>query len=114
MLAAFSSKKDKWQNLAPGRQEIIRKGGDIFLHLKCRFSEIAKNVNGRDDDVFLLYFYYNSFLVKEEIETLVYDLVGVLAAAGGYLGLCLGFSCLTLFMSLLDWMEIKLRKWKQF
>ena len=69
---------------------------------------------GKDDNnSFLLYFYYNSILVEERTETLIYDLVGVFAAAGGHLGLCLGFSCLTLFMSLCEWMEAKLSKWNK-
>ncbi len=48
--------------------------------------------------------------VEERTETLIYDLVGVLAAAGGHLGLCLGFSCLTLVLTILEWIELKV--WK--
>ena len=44
-------------------------------------------------------------MVEVRTEKLVYDLLGVFAAAGGNLGLCLGFSCLTLLFSLLNWIK---------
>ncbi len=34
-------------------------------------------------------------------------IIGVLAAAGGHLGLCLGFSCLTGTLSFIQWLEVK-------
>ena len=83
------------------------------FQLKLHFAADADRIIGKDDDAFLLYFFYNSVLVEERTETLIYELVDVIAAAGGHLGLCLGFSCLTLFMSSFEWMEDKLRKWKK-
>ena len=70
------------------------------------------NLVGNNTNAFALYFYYNSILVEERTETLIYDLVDVFAAAGGYLGLCLGFSCLTLLVTLIEWMEARVRNWK--
>ena len=41
---------------------------------------------------------YETFVVEEQVETLVYDAGNFLAAIGGNLGLFLGFSCLTLLL----------------
>jgi hypothetical protein len=53
------------------------------------------------DNVFILYFFYTSLTVEEKIETLIYDFGGLMAAAGGNLGLCLGFSCLSILFSMI-------------
>jgi len=44
--------------------------------------------------------FYRTFNVEENIETVVYDIVNLLAAAGGNLGLLLGFSCLSALLHL--------------
>jgi hypothetical protein len=45
------------------------------------------------------------------LDAQVYDSFGLFAAAGGNLGLCLGLSCLSLLLSLLELIEKKaLRK----
>ena len=97
------------------RSLTLNKRGKIRQN-SCRkilFAGDIKTLIGKDDDdAFLLYFYYNSILVEERTETLIYGLVDVMAAAGGHLGLCLGFSCLTLFWSLLEWIELRLGKLK--
>ena len=46
---------------------------------------------------FRLFMFYNTLIVEEKVETLMYDLAGLLATAGGNLGLCLGLSCLSIF-----------------
>jgi hypothetical protein len=52
------------------------------------------------------YFDLSVFLTKMEIEerteTLVYDMVSFLSAAGGNLGLFVGFSCLSVIFALID------------
>jgi hypothetical protein len=45
---------------------------------------------------------FSSLDVESRVETLVYDTGSMLAAAGGYLGLFLGFSCLTCLTSFVD------------
>jgi hypothetical protein len=47
---------------------------------------------------------YATLSVEEQTETLVFDIGSLLAAAGGNLGLFLGFSCLSLLFSLLDYL----------
>ena len=44
---------------------------------------------------------YESLIVEERIETLVYDVGNFLSAVGGNLGLFLGFSCLTMLLGIL-------------
>lgn len=44
---------------------------------------------------------YESLVVEERIETLVYDVGSFLSAMGGNLGLFLGFSCFTMLLGIL-------------
>ena len=54
---------------------------------------------------FSVFFFSRSLWIEERIETLTYDLGGMLAAAGGNLGLMLGFSCLTLVFGIINWFK---------
>ena len=61
---------------------------------------------------FNLYYFYDTLQIEEKVETLIFDLGGLLAAAGGNLGLCLGFSCLSVLHSIVPllyqlWKKIK-------
>jgi hypothetical protein len=56
-----------------------------------------KNLN----DSFYLSFNLESFMVEERVEALVYDEVNFIAAAGGNLGLFLGFSCFSVLIALM-------------
>ena len=83
---------------------------DINLNLYHKNSVIDPfdefHYNSRD--IFMLRFYYDSINVEERVVTLVYDLSSFLAAAGGNIGLALGFSCLSLLLSsirlITEWM----------
>ena len=55
-------------------------------------------------------FVFATMSVEEHFETLVFDLGSLLAAAGGNLGLFLGFSCLSLVFSFLDYIALSFRK----
>ena len=58
----------------------------------------AENIDKPDvtEQGFGLFYFYETLIVEEKIETLIFDLGGVFAAAGGNLGLCLGISCLSI------------------
>lgn len=58
---------------------------------------------------YLLYFYYSSLESDVEAESLIIDFPNLIANVGGYLGLLLGFSCLTIYLYLLELAKIKLR-----
>ncbi len=59
---------------------------------------------------FYLALFYDTFDIVEYKETLVYDVGDFFAAAGGHLGLFLGFSCLTLLMQIIDYLTVYLYK----
>jgi len=61
-----------------------------------------QSIQGDDDSKFTLFFFESGNLIEEKLETLVYDLVGLLAAVGGNLGLLLGFSCLSVLISIIS------------
>ena len=55
--------------------------------------------------VFQFRFYFSLLEVEESVVTLVYDLETLLASLGGNLGLFLGFSCLSVMISLLQMLK---------
>jgi hypothetical protein len=74
------------------------------------FVHVHENADTTEDEnedegvnFYNLYFYYSTFQVEEHVETLIYDDGGFLAASGGNLGLCLGFSCLSALLTLTQW-----------
>ena len=98
-----------------------------FIGYKVKVSYFHKNsylaveLNSTKDS-FNLFFYYSSLVVEKRVETLVYDIGGFLAAAGGNMGLMLGLSFLTILIKALDWIKTLmlffaqkfcLRKYKQ-
>ena len=56
-----------------------------------------------------LYFYYSSLESDVESENLIVDFPNLVANIGGYLGLLLGFSCLTIYLSVLDLAKAKIK-----
>ncbi len=51
---------------------------------------------------FMVVIKFSSLLIDEEVETYVYDFGNFLVALGGNLGLMLGFSCLSVLFSALE------------
>ena len=74
-------------------------------------------LNLREDDfksLVLLTIRYETLAIEENVESLVYDVANFLAAVGGNLGLFLGFSCLSVFLSLLNFlMTINIKELSQ-
>jgi hypothetical protein len=58
-----------------------------------------------DPAIFTLYVNYMTLMVEDRTETLNYDVTNFLAAAGGNLGLMLGFSCLSILYLILECFE---------
>ena len=71
------------------------------LHTNSLLFEIPQNFT--EKDVYYFMYYFKTFVVEKQVETLVYDLGGFLAAAGGNLGLCLGLSCLSILFTFTQW-----------
>jgi len=61
---------------------------------------------------FGLYYFYKTLQIEEKVETLIFDFGGLLASAGGNLGLCLGFSSLSIFYSIIHLIYILIKKIK--
>ena len=73
------------------------------LHNNSLLFEMPQNFT--ETSVYLLMYYYKTLVVEKQVETLVYDFGGFLAAAGGNLGLCLGLSCLSIVFTLTHWTQ---------
>jgi hypothetical protein len=58
--------------------------------------------NRLGNDTFELNVGFDSLNIEERTETFVYDVGNFLAAAGGNLGLFMGFSCLSILFALID------------
>ena len=54
---------------------------------------------------FRLFIFPSTEFVEDLSETLLYDAGGFLAAAGGHLGLLLGFSCLSVLYAIVKWLK---------
>ncbi len=61
----------------------------------------------RSDDAVRLEVFYETLLTEDGVEAYVYDLGSFLAQAGGNLGLCLGFSCLSVLLDVLKFIKQK-------
>ena len=59
----------------------------------------TSEIHAEEKDSYMFFFFYKTFLVEQRVETLIYDFGGFLAAAGGNLGLCLGFSLLSILIN---------------
>jgi hypothetical protein len=60
------------------------------------------DLKDHESDQFYLALAYSTLNVEQKTETLVYDFGTMLTAAGGNLGLFLGFSCLTFLLDIID------------
>ena len=60
-----------------------------------------REMNTYKSGKFELSVYYNNLEIEERTETLIYDLSNFLSAAGGNLGLLMGFSCLSVLLALI-------------
>ena len=58
---------------------------------------------------FLLYYYYLSLDTVVSSESLIVDLANLIANVGGNLGLFLGFSCLSVYIAFLDFLQRKMQ-----
>ena len=73
------------------------------LHNNSMLFEMPQNFT--ENSVYVLMYYYKTLVVEKQVETLVYDFAGFLAAAGGNLGLCLGLSCLSIVFTFTQWTQ---------
>ena len=65
--------------------------------------------NSLPEDVFGFGISYSTLLIEEQITAFAYDFGTFLTAAGGNLGLFLGFSCLSVFLTMINYVQ----QWKK-
>ncbi len=80
-----------------------------YIYNKLTGSEDTEKIISEEHS-FGLFYFYETLRIEEKIETLIFDLGGVLAAAGGNLGLCLGFSCLSILHAILSFISHLMKK----
>lgn len=86
----------------PCRQSFYEARIKYFHNNNAILREAHKNLS---EGHFTFYPYMSIFLTEEKIESLEYDLTNLLVAAGGNLGLFLGFSCLSVLFGLIEWIR---------
>ena len=74
---------------------------DLEYFSKNNYIEPDKE-NSLDNDTFKLIVFFKTMNIEAKKETYIYDVGNFLTAAGGNLGLFMGFSCLSLMFSLID------------
>ena len=74
------------------------------------FDDDSENSTEKKVDHFSLEYRYSTLFVEERMESYDYDVGSFLAAAGGNLGLFLGFSCLSVLFAAIKWINMNLGK----
>jgi hypothetical protein len=75
-----------------------------YLHKNLYLNVDADDLEAINS-TFHLHVSWESILIEEVVEALVYDEVSFIAAEGGHLGLLLGFSCFTMIKQLIDFIK---------
>ena len=99
MEIVYNQEKLKWISACPVPCE------QIGYAARPTYFHRSSLLNLREEDFkcsVLLTVRYETLSIEENVESLVYDVANFLAAVGGNLGLFLGFSCLSVFLSVLN------------
>ena len=91
----------------------LQKGYNLKIEFMHRNTWIdSRNFFGEQviNSTYLLNVAFESLLVEEKVEALVYDGVSFVAAAGGNLGLFIGFSCFSVLIALVKLFKKKILK----
>jgi len=76
-----------------------------YQHKNLFFSISPENDNDAVSSTFGLFICWETMLVEEIVEALVYDEMNFITAIGGNLGLLLGFSCFSLLDQLMGFIR---------
>jgi Amiloride-sensitive sodium channel len=76
-----------------------------YQHRNVFFSTSTENDYDAGNTTFGLFVCWETMLVEEVVEALVYDEINFITAVGGNLGLLLGFSCYSLLEQLIDFIR---------
>lgn len=114
--ANIESAQKAWQTYEAAAYDFLVEGTFHECFMPCKqksyiqtlkyYHQTSWPFKAPTDDVFNLAIFYNSLDVKTKTETLIYDLGDVFSAAGGNLGLVLGFSCFGCIMHLIRYVQL--------
>ena len=104
LLTKFTPKLWKYGCPVPCQQIYYQLKLDYYHKNNTHLPASMENIS---DEYILFYPYWSYFPEEERIESLEYDLTSLLVSAGGNLGLFLGFSCLSVFFGIIDWIRAR-------
>ena len=112
---AYNGDKDKWLSACPVPCKQISYNANIRYFHETSFLDPYNSFGENFSDAFIVFsISYETLLIEEHEESLVYDITNFLAAAGGNLGLFLGFSCMSVFYGMIKLIKkINLHKYLQ-
>ena len=85
-----------------------RRKDQITLQYYHNTSWVSEETEEVEKMGFQFFYFYNSLSMEERVESLVYDFSAFLIATGGNLGLFLGFSCLSVGIKIINWLQVYL------
>lgn len=111
----IDSGEKAWRSYEEAAYDFLEEGTFHECFMPCKqksyvqtlkyYHQTSWSFKAVSEDTFYLYMVYNSMDVKTKTETLIYDLGDVFSAAGGNLGLVLGFSCFGCIMELIKYVQ---------
>ena len=110
---AFIGDKENWLTACPVPCKQISYDANIRYFHETSFLDPSNSfIENFSASFIVLSISYETLLIEEHEESLVYDITNFLAAAGGNLGLFLGFSCMSVFYGMIKIIKkIKLHKY---
>ena len=95
---AFDDGKERWLSHCPIPCKQTSYDANIRYFHKSAVIDTDNSLGENFSDSKVMFALgYETLLIEEHAESLVYDVTNFLAAAGGNLGLFLGFSCMSVF-----------------
>ena len=85
-----------------------RRKDQVTLQYYHNTSWVSEETEEVEKMGFQFFYFYNSLSMEERKESLVYDFSAFLIATGGNLGLFLGFSCLSVGIKIINWLQVYL------
>ena len=80
---------------------------DVLLEKMDQSGKKFQKYAPKTKDIFFLNFYYNEFIIEKKQEYFIMDEAGLISTVGGFLGLFLGSSC----VSIIDWIGNHVKKY---
>ena len=82
---------------------------DPTFHTYATYVPKRTGIYHNENEQFKITAYYDNLNVVEQVEFYVYSGERLLSAIGGVMGICLGYSILSIFLGIIDLIELKLR-----